>query len=176
MLELLNEILSFYVPSAEQITQNCTFRGDSELQMIALKLCYFGMSDFVTLENLTDPEQLQMLKDAIASYDNTFLDILVEDIPGGEYLLTRSWFCRNTKHHQLGVLMLKIAKMDHLIDPCAPDFREHLNDLMDELLDSYTNYAEPELTPDELYDQQMAYEERWEKYKTLYKEQSPTEY
>jgi hypothetical protein len=128
--ELLQEILSSFVPTAEQIVQDKMFRNDCELQMLALKLCFYGKRRMLTLEYLLDPTVCQYLKDNMKQHDMYFLDTLIEDIPNGDYLLTRSWFCRHSSPYQLRVLMLKMMQKDHHITANAGDFCEHLDNLL----------------------------------------------
>jgi hypothetical protein len=131
MFEILSEILSFYAPAAEQITQTSWFRESTELQMLALKLCYFSKAELITAQNFQSPAVLQRLKDSLKQYERNFLEILVENIEYGEYLLTRSWFCRYEAPYQIRVLMLKLISSDNLIFSLSGDMLEHLDALLD---------------------------------------------
>jgi hypothetical protein len=134
MFEILSKILSFYALDTEQITQTAWFRESSELQMLALKLCYFGKGYLITVENFQSPEYLRQLNeslnDSLMESGKDFLDILVENIVYGEYLLTRSWFCMHASSYQIRVLMLKLLYADRMIFSRAGDMRAHLDALL----------------------------------------------
>ena len=134
MIEIISKILSFYAPSAEQITQTAWFRESHELQMLALKLCYFSKGHLITAQNFQSPERLRQLNeslnDSLMESGKDFLDILVENIVYGEYLLTRGWFCRHETPYQIRVLMLKLFNADRMIVSRAGDMREHLDALL----------------------------------------------
>jgi hypothetical protein len=130
MFEILSKILSFYAPAAEQITQTSWFRESTELQMLALKLCYFSKAELITAQNFQSPAVLQQLKDSLKQYDRNFLEILVENIEYGEYLLTRSWFCRYEAPYQIRVLMLKLISSDNLIFSLSDYMQDHLDALL----------------------------------------------
>ena len=141
MFNHLKKIISIYVPNSEQITQTERFCDDCELQMLALKLILYSKEDQVTLENFQDPETCQQLKDSLAEYNDTFLEILVENIPGGEYLFTRGWFCRYETPYQIRVLMLKLISAEHQIYAVSGDMLEHLDMLLTLNIDGESDEA-----------------------------------
>ena len=62
-----------------------------------------------------------------------FVVELVEGIPGGEYLLTRGWFCRSD-YYLANVLSLRICGFLERINPTAGDFDEHIRSIMQDLM------------------------------------------
>ena len=141
MFNHLKKIISSFVPNSEQITQTAWFRDDCELQMLALKLILYEKEDQVTLENFQDPEMLQELKDSVKSENSMFLERLIENIPGGEYLLTRGWFCRSETPYQIRVLMLKLISAEHQINALSGDMLEHLDLLLTLNIDGESDEA-----------------------------------
>jgi hypothetical protein len=66
----------------------------------------------------------------VNNYNSTFVEKLVENIPAGEYLLTRSWFYHNIDNH-CNIMVLKLIGKDHLINALSGDFKDHLNELLE---------------------------------------------
>jgi hypothetical protein len=144
MFEHLNIILSFFVPNVEQITRTAWFRDYCDIQLVALKMAYYGHGDKVTLQNLLCPHKYEQLKDFLKQYDDTFRRTLVEGIPKGDYLFSLLLFAKEVPTYQLRILMLKMVGADNQIDLVNNSIQSKLHEHLDQLIKAnIINYEKP---------------------------------
>jgi hypothetical protein len=136
MNTFLHEIVISFFPTKA----SCAFVGESWffsnhiVRWAVLRVCESQCAHLIQT-NSDEYEFEQHVLNLVA--DNledtqTFVVELVAGIPGGDYLLTRGWFCRS-EYHQANVLCLRICGCLDLVNPIAGDFDEHIQSITERL-------------------------------------------
>ncbi len=137
MNTFLHEIVISFFPTKA----SCAFVGEPwffynhTVWLAVLRLCESQCAHLIQT-NSDEYEFEQHVLNLVA--DNledkqTFVVELVAGIPGGDYLLTRGWFCRS-EYHQANVLCLRICGCLQWVNPTTCDFDEHIQSIMERLM------------------------------------------
>jgi hypothetical protein len=150
---LTKTILSFF-PNEVLCTfvEEPWFLENYELQLDVLRLCQMGFAcvlftsiqdRFVfkthvmcCIQRYIDPDYYLDGPE----YRMKVIQYLTSSIPNGEYLLTRSWFCKDIKR-QVNVYLIELNACSSLINATAGDFNEHIDSVMDAILFAYEVYG-----------------------------------
>jgi hypothetical protein len=149
---LYKTIISFF-PSEVY----CTFAGEQwflsnhELQLDVLRLCQAGYANLLCtgVDSRTFTMHISCLMRRYIDdkyclndqqYYYKFVEYLTSSINYGEYLLERSWFCKSPQHH-VNVFLIELNGCSHLINVVSPDFKEHIESVMDTIVWCYEIYG-----------------------------------
>jgi hypothetical protein len=103
------------------------------MQLSVLRIICINRADYIKTSNKEENFALclKTISEHFLSQEN-FISQLVNDIPGGEYLLTRGWFCLSLEHHII-IMLLKIHGYLGRVNPVIGDFAEHLLSFVKEI-------------------------------------------
>jgi hypothetical protein len=153
-MSLLTKTICSFFPNEVKCTfvEEPWFLENYELQLDVLRLCQMGFACVLftpirdrymfkmhvacCMERYVDPDYHLDSPD----YRMKVIQYLTSSIPNGEYLLTRSWFCKDIKH-QVNVYLIELNGMSSLINAIAGDFNEHIDSVMDAILFAYEVYG-----------------------------------
>jgi hypothetical protein len=151
---LYKTILSFF-PSKAHCTfvEEPWFLTNYELQLDVLRLCQMGFAKllFTSLERLTFTQHVMCCVRRYIdetyypnnqAYYTQFIEYLTSNINGGDYLLTRSWFNRETSYRHVNVFLIELNGCSYLINPVVGDFDEHIDSVMDCIVWCYDVYGQ----------------------------------
>ncbi len=154
-MSLLNKTILSFFPSAAHcaFVEEPWFLKNYELQLDVLRLCQMGFANllFTPLDRVTFTQHVMC---CVRRYvDNTyclnsktyyaqFIEYLTTSITDGDYLLTRSWFCREISSRHVNVFLIELNGCSYLINPVAGDFDEHIDSLMDSIVLCYEIYGQ----------------------------------
>ncbi len=143
-MSLLNKTILSFFPSAAHCAflEEPWFLKNYELQLDVLRLCQMGFANllFTPLDRVTFTQHVMC---CVRRYiDNTycinsktyydqFIEYLTTSITNGDYLLTRSWFCREISARHVNVFLIELNGCSYLINPVCGDFDEHIKSIMD---------------------------------------------
>ncbi len=139
MTTLLNETVCSFFPNK----RNCAFVGEPwffnnhQVQLDVLRLCDAGYAARINTSTHEGPfvrNVRELMMDYFPGYhpgcDYDFLtNTLLVGIRNGEYLLTRSWFCRSLARH-VCVFLIKLNGYSSFINPIIGDFDDHIDHIM----------------------------------------------
>ncbi len=143
---LIKTICSFFPNEVK-----CTFIGEPwflenyELQLDVLRLCHMGFACvlFTPIRNRYIFKMhvaccMERYIDPDYHLDSPFyraklMEYLTSSIQDGDYLLSRSWFCKNINHH-VNIYLIEIHGMSSLINVTAGDFDEHIHSIMNTIV------------------------------------------
>jgi hypothetical protein len=112
------------------------FLTNYETQLAVLQLCWEELAHLIvhSPEEETFVQHVShLIHTHVEKKGGNFLAELVEEIDGGDYLLSRGWFCKSAKR-QVSVFMIVMHGYSHLINPVDPDFDEHIESICQQIL------------------------------------------
>ena len=131
-MSLLIETITSYLP----FNGEPWFFSNYETQLHVLQLCWEGLHHLIVQspdEETFTQHVSHLVKTRVEIEANNFLEDLVSEIDGGDYLLGRGWFC-NSLRRQVNVFLIKMHGYSHDINVVAPDFDEHVESIMLQIL------------------------------------------
>jgi hypothetical protein len=154
-MSLLSKIISSFFPSkvTPAFVEEPWFLENHELQLDVLRLCQTGMACafYTPISNclmfkLHVVGCMQRYVDVEYTMDDPayrmkFAEYLATSISGGEYLLTRGWFCNNTRLH-VKVFLIELNGMSSLINAIHGDFEEHIDSIINGIEEANAEYIE----------------------------------
>lgn len=138
-MSLLNETISSFFPMEaydHAFFGNPWFQKNYDTQLAVLRLCYAEQHRSIKMWICDEDAFSEHMSFLIHSFDvihNKFLEDLVSEIDGGDYLLGRGWFC-NSSQRQVNVLLIKIHGYSQWINAVSGDFDEHVESIMEQIM------------------------------------------
>lgn len=144
-MTLLNETINSFLP----FNGEPWFSTNYDTQLAVLQLCWEGLAHLIVQspEEETFTQHISHLIHTYVEKKGDFLVELVDEINnyGGDYLLSRSWFCKSSRR-QVNVFLIKMHGYSHLINVVAPDFDEHIESIHEEILQDRQTVRDEVLT------------------------------
>lgn len=123
-------ILDVFAPSLGPVIERPEYRSNIDFQFKAMKLCFYGIGYKFSANHPNPMFHLTEIINEIESVDpEFFLSRLLKYFKGGEYLLTRSWYCKSPLR-QLKTMILAMTGIGHEFFAVSGDFDYELNRLL----------------------------------------------